>query len=407
MSETIRTEIAISGGGFVGLSLGLALAKSGIDVTLADTAADLPGPGFDGRVSSIAPDVRRMLETLGVWALIPEFQPVRDIVVSGGRLSGGASSFLLHFDAEDAGGTLFDIVENRFLLAALRQAAAAQPNLTVLAPARIVTATAGAAGLSAALEDGRSIEARLLAAADGRDSALRGQFGIQIAGWSYPQAGIVCTVAHERGHEGAAQEYFLPAGPFAILPMTGNRASLVWTERADLARHYLALDETDFAAELRRRFTDYLGEVEPVGPRWSYPLAAQLARSYIAPRFALAGDAAHVIHPIAGQGLNLGLRDVAALAEAVVDADRLGLDIGSPAPLEAYQRRRRIDATAMAAMTDGLNRLFSNEIEPLKGLRQAGLGLVNAVSPLRRLFARTASGSGLGETPRLLKGEAL
>lgn len=407
MSGASETEILISGGGFVGLTLGLALKRAGIDATVVEPVppASRTTLAFDGRVSSIAPDARVMLETLDVWRRVAEVQPVRDIVVSGGTLSGGASASFLHFDEADAGTHLFDIVENRLLLTALSEAAD-EAGLRIVA-GRIVGAEAGRFHVTAALEDGSALQAKLLVAADGRHSALREAFGIKVTGWSYPQWGLVCTVEHERPHDGTAQEYFLPAGPFAILPMTGNRSSLVWTERADLAETYLTLSDADFADEVRRRFTDYLGTVTPVGGRWGYPLTAQLARDYIAPRFALVGDAAHVVHPIAGQGLNLGLRDVAALAEALVDADRLGLDLGSAAPLDAYQRRRRLDATAMAAMTDGLNRLFSNEIAPLKGLRETGLGIVNAVSPLRRLLARAASGAGLGETPRLLKGEAL
>jgi 2-octaprenyl-6-methoxyphenol hydroxylase len=402
------TEILISGGGFAGLALGLALAKAGIDVTVIDAAAPDKStlPAFDGRVSSIATDVKRMLTALGVWALVPEAQPVSDIVVSGGEIGAAASPFFLHFDEADAGATLFDIVENRFLRSALLQAATAA-GVTLIAPARIADPQVTAKGVAATLGDGRTLKARLLIAAEGRDSPLRERFGIKSSGWSYGQSGIVCTVEHERPHGGTAQEYFLPSGPFAILPMTGNRSSLVWSERTDIADAALALGDADFAAEVARRFTGYLGAVKPVGARWAYPLTTHLARSYIAPRFALIGDAAHVVHPLAGQGLNLGLRDAAALAESVVDAVRLGLDAGASAPLEAYQRARRIDATAMAAVTDGLNRLFSNDVAPLKAVREAGLGLVNAIAPLRRLLATAAAGASLAAAPRLLKGETL
>ena len=407
MSPVSSTEILISGGGFAGLALGLALAGAGYEARVIESG-DMDAallPDFDGRVSAIAPDVRRMLEALGVWAHIAEFQTVTDIVVSGGTLEGAASPFFLHVGEGDGGAPAFDMVENRHLRAALLARARQAPGLTLTSGTRIVKAAGTAAGVTATLAGGDTIAARLLVAAEGRESPLREAYGIKTSGWSYRQWGIVCTVEHERSHQGVAQEYFLPSGSFAILPMTGNRASLVWAEREDLAPGFLALSDADFHAEVARRFTDYLGEIRVVGPRFGYPLTTQLARDYIAPRFALIGDAAHVIHPLAGQGLNLGLRDAAALAEAVIDAGRLGLDIGSTAPLEAYQRRRRIDATVMAATTDTLNRLFANDIAPVRAVREAGLGLVNALPPLRRLIARGASSGP--DAPRLLQGKAL
>lgn len=409
MAEMLSTDVLISGGGFAGLALGIALGQAGIEAAVVDATslAETTLPAFDGRVSAIAPDVTRMLTTLGAWQRVDETQPVSDIVVSGGELAARPSPFFLHFDETDSGGPMFEIVENRFLRAALLATAAETVGLTLISPARIAAADASSRGVAGELADGRRFAARLLVAAEGRDSPLRDRFGIKVSGWSYGQTAIVCTVEHERPHGGAAQDYFLPAGPFGILPMTGHRSSLVWAEPAARAAAIMALDDDDFAAEVQRRFTDFLGEARPIGPRWSYPLSTHLARDYVAPRFALVGDAAHVIHPLAGQGLNLGLRDVAALAEAVVDAVRIGLDPGSNAALDAYQRARRIDATAMAAVTDGLNRLFSNDAAPLKAVREAGLGLVNAIAPLRRLLAGAAAGAGLGAGPRLLKGEAL
>lgn len=408
MNGPLETEILISGGGFAGLALGIALASAGYRSMVVE-AGDLDAalaPDFDGRVSAIAPDVRSMLEALGVWQDIAEFQTVGDIVVSGGTVESGASPFFLHVGETDGDAPAFDMVENRFLRAALLQRARAAPGLTLKPGARIARAASTPARVTAALSTGEAAHARLLVAAEGRDSPLREAYGIRTSGWSYHQWAIVCTVAHERPHEGVAQEYFLPSGSFAILPMTGNRASLVWAEREDLAPAFLALDAADFDAEVARRFTDYLGETRVVGPRFGYPLSTQLARDYIGERFALIGDAAHVVHPLAGQGLNLGLRDAAALAESIADAGRLGLDIGSAAPLEAYQRRRRIDATLMAATTDALNRLFSNDVAPLRAIREAGLGLVNAIPPLRRVLARAAAGAG-ADAPRLLKGEPL
>ncbi|MFT3810361.1 MAG: FAD-dependent monooxygenase [Micropepsaceae bacterium] len=407
MSAPSSTEILISGGGFAGLTLGLALAGAGYAARVVESG-DMDAalaPAFDGRVSAIAPDVRRMLEALGVWQGLPEFQTVTDIVVSGGTLEGAASPFFLHVGESDGGAPAFDMVENRHLRAALLARARVTPGLTLTSGTRIAKAASTSAAVTATLSNGEAVAARLLVAAEGRDSPLREAYGIKTSGWSYRQWGIVCTVEHERPHEGVAQEYFLPSGSFAILPMTGNRSSLVWTEREDLAPGFLALSEADFNAEIARRFTDYLGETKVVGARFGYPLSTLLARDYIAQRFALIGDAAHVVHPLAGQGLNLGLRDAATLAESVTDAGRLGLDIGGVAPLDAYQRRRRIDATLMAATTDTLNRLFANDIAPVRAVSEAGLGLVNAIPPLRRLIARAASG-GL-DAPRLLQGKAL
>lgn len=405
---TAVKDVLISGGGFAGLALALALAEAGLDVAVVDAASPdrITLPAFDGRVSAIAPDVKRMLAALGVWPRVRESQAVTDIVVSGGDPGSPRSPFFLHFDENDAGAALFDMVENRFLRIALLEQAA-ERGLVLLAPAQIASMQSGRTIQEATLCNGDRIAAHLLVAAEGRDSPLRERFGIKVSGWSYGQTAIVLTVEHERPHHGTAQDYFLPAGPFGILPMTGNRSSLVWAEPTERAAAIMALGEDDFADEVSRRFTDYLGTVRPTGPRWSYPLGTQLARSYIAPRFALIGDAAHVVHPLAGQGLNLGLRDAATLAECVVDAVRLGLDAGSASALEAYERARRIDTTAMAAVTDGMNRLFSNDVAPLKVVREAGLGLVNAVAPLRRLLASAAAGTSLGSAPRLLRGEAL
>jgi 2-octaprenyl-6-methoxyphenol hydroxylase len=256
------------------------------------------------------------------------------------------------------------------------------------------------------LDGGERLRARLVAAADGANSPLRRAAGIPAVKWRYRQIGIVTTVAHEQPHRGVAVEHFLPSGPFAILPMTGNRSSIVWTEQADLAPRLLALSDAAFAAELRARFGEFLGHVKPVGPRWAYPLALMQAERYVARRLALVGEAAHVIHPIAGQGLNIGIRDIAALAELVVDARRLGLDIGNAALLERYQRWRRADAVLLAAVTDGLNRLFSNTIPPVRLARDVGLAIVNRLPPLKRLLMRHAMGV-LGNRPRLVRGEPI
>jgi len=314
----------------------------------------------------------------------------------------------LHYDHRQLGTSdpLGYIVENRVLRRALIERARSIPNLNFLAPLTVGVVATSPLAAAVALSDERQVTVRLVAAADGQRSPLRRGAGIRNVEWQYRQTGIVTTVRHERPHRGIAVEHFLPAGPFAILPMTGNRSSIVWTERAELAPRLIALSDAAFSAELAARFGDFLGTVEPVGPRWAYPLALLLAERYVAPRLALVGEAAHMIHPIAGQGLNLGIRDVAALAELVIDARRLGLDIGDDTVLQRYQRWRRFDALALAAVTDGLNRLFSNSIAPVRLARDVGLAAVDRLPPLKRLLMRDAMGL-VGDLPRLVRGEPL
>ena len=404
-----RTDVVISGGGMVGLTLGLALAQGGLKTVIMDIAppARVLAPAFDGRVSALAYASVRMLTALGMWDdLAPQAQPIREILVTDGQAGKPASPFSLHFDAQEVGAdSLGHIAENRHIRAALHAAVARSENLQLLAPAEVKNLTVESGGAIVRLGDGTEIAASLAIAAEGRESALRSQMGINVVGWSYPQTGIVATVEHEKPHNGVAYEHFLPSGPFAILPMTGNRASLVWTEEQRKAPALLALDETGFNEELSRRFGDHLGKVKSAGPRWSYPLSFHLARDFVRPRFALAGDCAHGIHPIAGQGLNLGLKDAAALAEVLLDAGRLGRDIGALDTLKRYERWRRFDSFALAASTDALNRLFSNDIAPLRHLRDLGLGIVDAIGPARRFFMRHAGGD-VGKLPRLMKGEA-
>jgi 2-octaprenyl-6-methoxyphenol hydroxylase len=404
-----RVDILISGGGMVGLPLGLALAQGGLKVVILDTAppAKLLEPHFDGRVSALAYASVRMLTALGVWdGLAPDAQPIHEILVTDGQTGKPASPFSLHFDSQEVGAdALGHIAENRHIRAALYQCAGACANLEIKAPAAVKSLTVAAGSAVARLADGEEMSAALVVAADGRESPLRSQMGVQIIGWSYPQTGIVATIAHDKPHNGVAYEHFLPSGPFAILPMTGNRSSLVWTEAKTKAPALLALDEAGFNDELARRFGSHLGKTKSAGPRWSYPLSFHLARDFVRPRFALAGDCAHGIHPIAGQGLNLGLKDAAALAEVLLDAARLGRDIGALDTLKRYERWRRFDSFALAASTDALNRLFSNDIAPLRHLRDLGMGLVDSIGPARRFFMRHAGGD-IGKLPRLMKGEA-
>ncbi|MBI1210343.1 MAG: 2-octaprenyl-6-methoxyphenyl hydroxylase [Alphaproteobacteria bacterium] len=412
MSDThpLKTEVAIAGGGMVGLTLGLALARAGIATIVIDqlpTSAVIDAK-FDGRVSAIAHASCRMLKALGLWPHLETVaQPILDIMVTDGSLRSGAAAAFLHFDHRDIGDEpLGNLIENRHYRLALQAMLDGTPALTLITPQRVAKADARAGATTLTLGDGRQIEAALCIAAEGRNSPLREAAGIKTIGWSYAQTGIVATIAHERDHRGVAHELFLPSGPFAILPMTGKRSSIVWTERSDLAPAFLKMGDEAFAAEVAKRFGDHWGWVRPEGPRWSYPLSLHLALSYTAPRLALAGDTAHGIHPIAGQGLNLGLRDVAALAEVLVEAKRLGLDIGSAGVLARYQSWRRFDNVVLAASTDLLNRLFSNSFAPLALARRFGLDLVDSVPPLKRLFMRHAGGA-VGELPRLLKGEAL
>lgn len=392
----------------VGLTLALALAQGGLRVAVADpmTPAQLLDERFDGRVSALAFANVRMMRALKLWdTLSPDAQPINDILVSDGELGGRASPFSLHFDHREIGEVLGYIVENRHIRRALIQAAEANAGILFLPGVAVERLAVGDGTATLHLSDGRAIEGPLAVAAEGRESQLREAQGIRSVEWDYPQIGIVTTVEHERPHNGVAYEHFLPSGPFAILPMTGNRASLVWTEETKEARRLTALGESDFTTELRLRFGDHLGDVRPVGPRWSYPLKLHLARSYAQHRFALVGDAAHTIHPIAGQGLNLGLKDIAALAETVLDAARLGLDFGRADVLERYDRWRRFDSVALAVATDGINRLMSNSIPPLRLVRDLGMGAVDMIAPLRQFFMRHAGGD-IGTLPRLLKGEA-
>jgi 2-octaprenyl-6-methoxyphenol hydroxylase len=409
-----KVDVLIGGAGFAGLALAIALRQSlapSFSVTVADPA--LAGAAKDGRASAIVAAARRLFETIGVWQDV-EAQPILDMVVTDSRLTDAVRPIFLSFDGDVEPGEPFaHMVENGPLLKAL--AAKAKDEGVTLAPAAVTDlefATDRATGrANVRLSNGDALAARLLVAADGARSAIRERAGIASHGWSYGQSAIVTTVAHERDHHGRAEEHFLPAGPFAILPLTrdaagGHRSSIVWTEESQAAARIVALSEEEFHAELERRFGLHLGEVAAVGPRRVLPLGLSVARAFVAARLALVGDAAHVIHPIAGQGLNMGLKDVAALAEVIVDAVRLGLDPGALAVLERYQRWRRFDTMAMGIATDGLNRLFSNQSDALRLVRDVGLGLVDRLPALKHLFIREAAGL-VGEVPKLLRGEAL
>lgn len=422
----LAVDVAIVGGGLIGATLAVALGSAGLRVVVVDRvpATVQLEATFDGRTTAIAHGSRRALEAIGLWRHIAAVaEPILDIRISDGRLdpAGGPapmSLLHLHFDHREVGrrggdaAPMGHIVENRHIRAALLRRLASLPSVSLLAPAEVAGATRGDGEARLTLVDGRTVRAPVLVSAEGRDSALRRQAGIGLQRAGYGQTAIVLTTEHELPHRGVAQEKFLPAGPFAILPMTddpatgAHRASIVWTERADLVPALLRLPAADFHRELARRFGEHLGALRIVGPRFAYPLSVQAAERFSAPRLALVGDAAHGIHPIAGQGWNLGLRDAAALAEILVDAHRLGLDIGHASVLADYDRWRRVDGLSMIAATDSLNRLFSNDITPLRQVRDLGLAAVGRLPPLRRFFMRHAMGM-VGDLPRLIRGESL
>ena len=414
MTGPFDAEVIIVGAGMAGATLGLALASGGIDCLLIDPQpfeAQLE-PTFDGRASAIAFSAFRQWRALGAGDLLaPHAQRIEQILVTDGRSPGPAaarpSGVWLRFDSSEIadrndGEPLGYLIENRRIRSGLSQAVdAAGPR--VLAPARVLRTESDASGARVHLRDGRVLAAPLVVGADGRGSQVRSDMGIGVIGWGYGHVGVVATVALEHDHGGVAYEHFLPTGPFAILPLTDRRASLVWTETPEKGAALKAARPEVFEAHLRRRFGSFLGRVSVTGPRFTYPLSLRLADRMTAPRVALLGDAAHAIHPIAGQGLNLGLKDVAALAEVLVDAARLGEDIGSAAVLGRYARWRRVDNLGVALATDVFTRLFSNDHPLVRLARDAGMAVVNRFGPARRLFMGEAGGA-VGDLPRLLKG---
>jgi 2-octaprenyl-6-methoxyphenol hydroxylase len=408
-----QVDMLIAGGGFAGLTLAIALRQGlgpqGLGPSVSVTVAD-PTLGKshadDERASAIVAAARRLFETLDVWqSVAAEAQPILDMVVTDSRVGDAVRPVFLTFAGDVEPGEPFaHMIENRILIPAL-EAKAREAGVALRATA-VTTVSHDGERAAVALADGSTCKARLVVAADGARSSIREQAGIAVRGWEYGQSAIVTTVGHERDHEGRAVEHFLPGGPFAILPLTGRRSSIVWTETTDDAERIMALPDDVFHAELEQRFKLHLGEIRAVGARRVHPLGFFIARSFIAERIALVGDAAHVIHPIAGQGLNMGLRDIAALAEVLVDAARLGLDPGAADVLERYQRWRRFDTMTMGLATDGLNRLFSNHSAALRAVRDIGLGLVDRVPNLKRLFIREAAGL-VGDVPKLLRGKSL
>jgi 2-octaprenyl-6-methoxyphenol hydroxylase len=410
-SKAKAYDVIIAGGGFVGGTLALALAKlapKGFRIALVDAALRDAGARKDARGLALSAATKSLLDAIELWpALAPNAQAIESIEITDSPLNANLRPHFLGFDDEmKAGDPGAYLVEAGDLLHTISTAVAAETAIDTIAPDSVIEFETDTFGVHVHLASGKTLQAPLLVAADGKRSMLRERAGIKCIGWSYPQVGIVATVAHERPHHGQAVQHFLPAGPFAILPLKGNRSSIVWTEDAARGEALMRGSEDAFTAELSRRFGHRLGAIALEGPRQSFPLAFQMARSFVADRLALVGDAAHAVHPLAGQGLNIGMRDVAALVEIVVEARRLGLDIGASTVLDRYQRWRRFDSAFSATVMDGLNRLFSNDNAPLRAIRDLGLGLVDRAPGLKRFLVREAAGA-TGDVPRLMKGEGL
>ncbi|HYD72084.1 MAG TPA: UbiH/UbiF/VisC/COQ6 family ubiquinone biosynthesis hydroxylase [Candidatus Binatia bacterium] len=467
MSNGFDADVILGGGGLVGQTLALALDQAGVRVVVIDAAkpAETLAPSFDGRAFAIAFASYRMWRALGLADDLDSVaQPIEQIMVTDGDLRGGPSLLHLHFDgaelrkrhasssmeeaprsggggarsvmgpkpqeaqqATSAGLTpsvalratappsrgsegehepLGLMLEARHVRLALDKAVKARRSIKMIQPMSVTAIARDAAGVAVTLANGERLRAPLLVGADGRRSFVRQAVGIRTIGWDYPVTAIVATIQHAKPHGAVAHEYFLPNGPFAILPLKGERSNIVWAEPRKAADALLKMNEADFIAELRMRFGDFLGELSLEGPRFGFPLSLQLAERMIDARVALAGDSAHGIHPLAGQGLNLGLKDCAALAECIADGMALGLDPGDVSILERYQRWRRFDNVTMALGMEFFDKLFSNSVRPLAAIRRLGLGAVNAVGPARRFFMRYAGGAA-GDLPKLLRGESL
>ena len=404
-------DILIVGGGLNGPALGVALAQGGLRVAVIDArpAPSRAETGFDGRAYALAIASKRLLQVTGVWARLGDaVQPILKVKASDGRAGQGPAPFFLTFDAADLEeGPMGFMVEDRHLYAAFLAAMADTPGLTLLSGETVVAQEVSAQGVTVTLASGRTLRGRVLVGCDGRTSGVAQRAGVRRQGWGYGQTALVTAVHHAENHQGIAQQYFMPSGPLAILPLPGgHHSSIVWSETDAAAAAIQALDDDGYLSALRPRFGDFLGEISLAGARFTYPLNLTLAEKFVLPRIALVGDAAHGVHPIAGQGLNLGLRDVGALAEVLILAARRGEDIGAVDVLERYERWRRFDSATLALGMDSVNRLFSNDNPLLRLGRDLGLGAVNALPGLKRHFMRQAAGLS-GELPKLLAGQMI
>jgi len=402
-------DILIVGGGLNGSCLALALAQAGFSSVVLDA---LPTPkrkadAFDGRAYSLALASKNLLAAIDIWPEVEDnAQPILEVKASDGRAGEGAAPYFLHFDhAELEDGPMGYLLEDRFLRRALLAAIEAEPLITHRANVT-VTAQVTSAAAQVTLSDGTSLTARLLIGADGRQSGVAVRAGIKRSGWDYGQTALVCAIEHERPHNAIAHQFFMPNGPLAILPLPENRSSIVWSETSENAAQIAALDDAAYLEALRPAFGDFLGAIKLTGTRFTYPLTLTLAQSYVAPRLALVGDAAHGVHPIAGQGLNLGFRDIGALAEVLTEAKRRGEDIAATDVLARYQSWRKFDTTALALGMDAVNKLFSNDNPALRFMRDLGMGAVSSMPTLRRRFMREAAGL-TGDLPKLMQGKRL
>ncbi|WP_208347391.1 UbiH/UbiF/VisC/COQ6 family ubiquinone biosynthesis hydroxylase [Pseudaestuariivita rosea] len=402
------SDILIVGAGLNGSAMAIAAAQAGFRVTLVDSlpTATRRLPAFDGRSYALALASQRLLSAIGVWGAVRDSsQPILEIKVSDGRAGEGASPFFMHFDhAEIEEGPMGFMVEDRHLRRAFLDQIKAEDRITYIPEETVITQEVHATHFVVTLASGRDLAARMIVGSDGRQSGTAERAGIKRTGWDYGQTALVCAIEHEKPNNGIAHQFFMPAGPLAILPLTGNRSSIVWAEKTETAAKITQMSDSDFLDALRPRFGDFLGQIKLAGKRFSYPLNLTLANSFVADRLALIGDAAHGIHPIAGQGLNAGLRDVGALVEVLVEARRRGEDHGTRPVLDRYEGWRRFDSATLALATDGFNRLFSNDNALLRLGRDLGMGLINKLPRARRAFIREAAGL-TGDVPKLLQGK--
>ena len=404
-------DVVIAGGGLTGPGLALALADAGLSVAVVDARPERTraAEGFDGRAYSLAVASKRLLSAVGVWdAVGDQAEPILRVAAGDGTASGTNPSYFLAFDSADLEeGPMGFMLEDRYLYAALVARMRDHPRVRLVAGRTVVAQGADRGLAEVTLDDGCKLAGRVLVGCDGRGSGTATRAGISRTGWRYGQTALVCAVEHPAPHQGIARQVFLAGGPLAMLPLKGgHHSSIVWSEQEDLARIIAALPDADYLGVVSDRLQGLLGAVTLAGARFSYPLSLSLANRFVAPRVALVGDAAHGVHPIAGQGLNLGLRDVGALAEVLVAARRRGEDIGAADVLGRYERWRRSDATLLALGMDAVNRLFSNENNLLRAARTIGLRAVGSVPALRRAFQREAAGLS-GDVPRLLTGRPL
>ncbi len=404
------SDIIIVGGGLNGPALALALADGGFSVTIIDAlpARSRDQKGFDGRGYALALASQHLLSAIGVWPVVAEnSQPINEVKITDGRAGEGPSGWMLHFDSRElAEGPMGFMVEDRYLSRALQGAVQKHPLITQINGETVVDQQVGPASVTVTTASGKTLTGSILIGSDGRSSGTAKRAGIRRVGHDYGQTALVCAIEHDLPHNGIAHQFFMPPGPLAILPLPGNRSSIVWSETSEEAARINALPEDEYLDILRPRFGSFLGQIRLAGTRFTYPLNLTLAEHFIAPRLALIGDSAHGVHPIAGQGLNLGLRDVGALAEVLILARRRGEDIGAPDVLERYQRWRQFDTTVMALATDAFNKLFSNDNSLLRLGRDMGLGMVNAMPSVRKRFIREAAGLS-GDVPKLLQGRQI